>query len=126
MSTHEIPRNVKGEGRILYIFSSKALIYTAVGGVFGFIINIIVSIFINSWIASMILTAIPAALGYVIATFKVPDLTKFEITKKTGGENIDDVIKRAIQFKLKSKNKIYVYTEGETKDEQSRNNTSNN
>ena len=28
---YQIPRNVKGEGRILYIFSTKALIYTAVG-----------------------------------------------------------------------------------------------
>ncbi len=28
VALHEIPRNVKGEGRILYIFSTKALIYT--------------------------------------------------------------------------------------------------
>ena len=28
---YQIPRNVKGEGRILYIFSTKALIYTGVG-----------------------------------------------------------------------------------------------
>jgi hypothetical protein len=28
---YQIPRSVKGEGRILYIFSTKALIYTAIG-----------------------------------------------------------------------------------------------
>lgn len=28
---YQIPRNVKGEGRILFIFSTKALIYTGVG-----------------------------------------------------------------------------------------------
>lgn len=28
---YQIPRNVKGEGRILYIFSTKALIYTGAG-----------------------------------------------------------------------------------------------
>lgn len=28
MGTHYIPRNVKGESRILFIFSSKALLYT--------------------------------------------------------------------------------------------------
>ena len=31
MGTYMIPRNTKGEGRILFIFSTKALIYTAVG-----------------------------------------------------------------------------------------------
>ena len=31
MATHNIPRNVKGEGRILSVFSYKALVYTAVG-----------------------------------------------------------------------------------------------
>ena len=31
MGTYNLPRNVKGEGRILFIFSSKALIYTFIG-----------------------------------------------------------------------------------------------
>lgn len=31
MGTHMIPRNTKGEGRLLFIFSNKALIYTVVG-----------------------------------------------------------------------------------------------
>lgn len=31
MGTYMIPRNTNGEGRILFIFSTKALIYTAVG-----------------------------------------------------------------------------------------------
>ena len=39
-------------------------------------------------------------------------------TKKTGGENIDDVIIRWIKFK-KNNNKVYIYKEEEeTKDEQ--------
>lgn len=29
---YQIPRNVKGEGRILYIFSTKSLIYAGIGG----------------------------------------------------------------------------------------------
>lgn len=32
MGTHMIPRDTKGENRILFIFSTKALIFTAVGG----------------------------------------------------------------------------------------------
>ena len=32
MGTHMIPRDTKGEGRILFIFSTKAMIFTAIGG----------------------------------------------------------------------------------------------
>ena len=43
MRTYEIPRNYKGESRILYIFSTKALIYTiagmGIGLIFYFILN---------------------------------------------------------------------------------------
>ena len=36
MGTYYIPRNVKGESRILYIFSVKSLITTLIGGAIGF------------------------------------------------------------------------------------------
>ena len=64
----------------------------------------------------MIITAIFGSIGFFIGTFKIPDTKKFKFTEKTGGENIDDVIKRAIKFKQK-KNRIYVYKKEETKDE---------
>uniref|UniRef100_UPI00272B6536 hypothetical protein n=1 Tax=uncultured Clostridium sp. TaxID=59620 RepID=UPI00272B6536 len=65
----------------------------------------------------LIITLIFGAIGFGIGTLKVPESTAFEITKKTGGENIDDVILRWIKFK-KNGNKIYVYSaEEETKDE---------
>ncbi len=50
-------------------------------------------------------------IGFAIGTFKIPESNSFEITKKTGGENIDEVILRAIKFKLK-KNRIYLYKGG--------------
>ena len=56
-----------------------------------------------------------ALIGFSIATFKIPNTTAFEFTKKTGGENIDDVIRRWIRFKMKNKHKIYIYTEEEIK-----------
>ena len=107
MQSYYIPRNYKGEGRILYIFSTKAIIYTAIGAGVGLIFY-----FIFNWIGwnivGIIIDIIFAAIGFSIATFKVPEIKNFEITKKTGGENIDDVIKRWIMFK-KKKNKIYIY-----------------
>ena len=54
-----------------------------------------------------------AVIGFAIGTLKVPETNAFEITKKTGGENIDDVIKRAIRFKM-NRNRIYVYDNDNT------------
>ena len=108
MNTYNIPRNVKGEGRILYVFSTKALIYTFVGLCVGLVFNFIFKL-IGLSTVGIILLVVCGVLGFVIATFKVPDTTAFEITKKTGGENIDDVIRRAFKFKMEH-NKIYLYT----------------
>ena len=45
MGTYYIPRNVKGESRILMVFSVKGLIFTAIGAVVGLIFYMIFSIF---------------------------------------------------------------------------------
>lgn len=111
MATHEIPRNVKGEGRILYIFSTKALIYTVIAAIIGLVFR---WIFVQMGLASvgLVVLGIFALIGFAIGTFKVPELGSMAFTKKVGGENIDDVIKRAIKFKMK-KNRIYVYAKEE-------------
>ncbi len=106
MGTYNLPRNVKGEGRIL-IFSYKALIYTAVGVFIGYLISLIFKI-IGLAIVGYIVMGILGLIGFIIGTFKMPESNAFEITKQTGGENIDDIIKRAIKFKM-NKNKIYIY-----------------
>ena len=115
MQTHEIPRNYKGEGRILYIFSTKGLIYTCIGAAIGLVFYFIFKL-LGLSVLGIIITVIFAAIGFAIGTFKVPESNAFDITRKTGGENIDDVIVRWIKFK-KNGNKIYVYKpEEETKD----------
>ena len=120
MGTYNLPRNVKGEGRILFIFSTKALIYTAIGAVVGLIFYGIFSL-LNFTIGGLIAIGIFGLIGFIIGTFKMPESTAFEITKKTGGENIDDVIIRGIKFKMQ-KNRIYVYEESKeerTKEQES-------
>ena len=66
----------------------------------------------SSFIASAITIGVFALIGFAIGTFKIPESQSFEITKKTGGENIDEVILRAIKFKRKKK-RIYIYKGGE-------------
>ncbi len=122
MGTYNLPRDVKGEGRILFIFSAKALVYTAIGGACGLPFYLIFSL-LSMNVVGIIFIAIFGLIGFVIGTFKMPDSNNFKITQKTGGENIDDIIRRGIKFKMK-KNRIYVYEsdieedkEEETKDE---------
>ena len=43
MGTYNVPRNVKGEGRILFIFSTKSLITASIGGAVGLIFYFIFS-----------------------------------------------------------------------------------
>ena len=107
MGTYNLPRNVKGEGRILFVFSAKALVYTTIGGACGLPFYLIFSLFSMN-IIGLIFICVLGLLGFIIGTFKVPESNNFKITQKTGGENIDDVIKRWIKFK-KQKNKIYIY-----------------
>ena len=107
MGTYNLPRNVKGEGRILFVFSTKALIYATIGAVVGLPFYLIFSI-LNLNIVGIIAILLFALIGFAIATFKVPEISSIQATKKVSGEEIDDVIKRFIKFKSQH-NKIYVY-----------------
>lgn len=115
MGPYSIPRNVKDEGRILFIFTGKSLIYTAIGAVIGVFINMILSA-LGVKLIGLIFIAILGFIGFGIGTFKMPNIGSFAFTKKVGGEPIDEIILRAIKFKNK-KNKIYVYDKEDTKDE---------
>lgn len=111
MGTYNIPRNVKGEGRLLFIFSTKSLIYTAISGAIGLPFYFLFSA-LQMTIIGIIIVALFGLIGFFIGTFKFPEIGAFQFTKKVGGENIDDVIVRAIKFRKKGK-RIYLYTKEE-------------
>ena len=110
MGTYNLPRNVKGEGRILFVFTGKSLIYSVVAGGIGWLVFYLLFAALNMHMVGIGITVFFALIAFSIGTFKIPNLTKFEFSKKTGGENIDDIIRRAIRFRTKGK-KIYVYKE---------------
>ena len=95
-------------GRILYIFTTKSLIYATGGGFIGLLFFYLFSAF-GMTIIGMITAALFALIGYGIAMLKIPDSSSFEVTRKLGGEKIDDVILRYFKFKNKKK-RIYMYT----------------
>lgn len=121
MGTYYVPRNLKGESRILYVFSMKALIYTGIGAGIGLIFLLIFSLCGLTVVGLVILLTL-ALLGFMIGTFKMPEIRGASATKKIGGEAIDDIIKRFIKFNYdiniinyKKKKKIYTYID--TKEE---------
>ncbi len=114
MSSYNIPRNVKGEGRILYVFSTKALIYTFIGMIVGTLFHFIFSMLGMETLGIFFIVGF-GAIGFAIATFKIPDTTTFQFTRKTGGENIDEIIKRYVKFKMQKK-KIYVFDKDRTEE----------
>lgn len=113
MGTYNIPRNVKGEGRILFVFSGKSMIYSAIGAGVGLPFYLIFSSFKMNMVGIIIMSVL-ALIGFVIGTFKFPEFAGIKFTKTVGGENIDDIIKRAVKFKTKGR-KLYLYTKEEEK-----------
>ena len=107
MGTYNVPRNVKGEGRILFIFTTKSLIYSAVGVGVGLIFYLIFKL-MSLTVVGIAMVVLCASIGML----KVPNIGILKATKVVGGENVDDVIKRAIKFKQK-RNKIYIYDDKE-------------
>ena len=118
MGTYNLPRNVKGEGRILFIFTPKSMIYTVIGVAIGLIFYAIFAI-LKLKMVGVIFVVLFALIGYAIAMLKVPSLGISKTSKKIAGEKLDDIIKRAIMFKRKQ-NRIYIYDnqEVETNDKQ--------
>ncbi len=102
MGTYNIPRNVKGEGRILFIFSVKSLIYSAITGLVGLPFYFLFSA-LKMDLVGIISVILFALIGFTIGTFKIPEIAGLKFTKLVGGEGIDDIIKRAILFKKKRK-----------------------
>ncbi len=115
MGTYYIPRNVKGETRILYIFTIKALITTMAGAMIGIIFYFIFSM-LNLKIVGIVITIILSLLGYGIGMIKIPTLAGLPITKKIGGDPLSEIILKF--FKFRSNKKIYTYVQIEKEEEE--------
>lgn len=107
MGTYYIPRNYKGETRILYIFTVKSLITTAIGALIGSIFFFIFSAMAMKMVGIITMAAF-ALIGWAVGALKIPTIVAIPITKKIGGEPLGEIIMRYIKFR-KSR-KIYTYT----------------
>lgn len=110
MGTYYIPRNYRGESRILYIFTVKSLITTAVGAMIGAMFWALFKA-LGMNMVGIIIMAFFALIGFAIGALKIPTIVAFPITKKIGGEPIGEIILRYMKFK--KNRKMYVYTKEE-------------
>ena len=112
---YNIPRKTKGESRFFNVFSTKALIETVIFGAIGLMISYPIGALINHKVIALIVTVIFGGIGFIISSFKIPESNNFELTRKAGGEYIDQIILRYLKFK-KRKNRIYTYYVDDKKD----------
>lgn len=106
--SYYVPRSVKGEGRLLYIFTIKSFAVTLAFGLVGVLFYFLLKSFIKiSIMGAIIIIAIFAAIGYALSAVTIPDSPAMGPLRKAGGENIGAMIIRAIMFR--SKKKIYLY-----------------
>ena len=118
--TYYVPRSVKGESRLLYIFTIKSFVTTVAFGLFGLLLWTIGSSIVSAiqraagitpggggLIPSLIFTAIFAAIGFGFGALKIPDIPIMGKFRKAGGENLTDITFRFITFRRKKK--IYMY-----------------
>ena len=113
---YNIPSNTKGEGRFFYVFSTKALIVTSVMAGMAFFLFKLIGDLIGFSALGVIGALIFGLIGFAVTSFKIPDSNNFEITRKAGGEYLDQIIIRYIKFKMQ-KNKIYTFFTEEKNDE---------
>ena len=111
-NTYFVPRNVKGESRILYIFTVKSFLFTLAFGVVGFLIWQLISsiLAIDNVFAMLICTAIFAGIGYLIGALKIPDSPLMGVFRKAGGEYLSDIIFRFMTFTRRKKIYLYNYS----------------
>lgn len=110
MGTYYIPRNYRGESRILYIFTVKSLITTAIGAMIGSVFFFVLKS-MNMTPIGLGIMAFFALIGFAVGAFKIPTIVAIPITKKIGGEPIGEIILRYAKFR--KTRKMYVYTKEE-------------
>ena len=114
MRSYLIPRNVKGETRILTYFTPKSFLFTVCGILIGTVFFFIFSL-LTLKITGIVILLIISLISFGIGALKIPETNAFAFFKDTGGEHIDDILWRYIKFKgikiigLRGSKKIYVY-----------------
>lgn len=114
--SYMIPRDTKGEGKILMIFSKKAFLWTIGLATIGLCTIYPICLMFRATLVGIGGVLALGGIGFIIGTFKMPNSQNFEILRKTGGEDIDEILIRLFKFKKGGK-RVYSYYVGGNEDE---------
>ena len=114
--SYMIPRNTKGEGKILMIFSKKSFLWTIGCATFALCTIYPICSIIKLGLIGLVSVLLFGLIGFIIGSAKMPNSQNFEILRKTGGEDIDEILIRLLKFKKGGK-KVYLYYTGGNEDE---------
>ena len=114
--SYTIPRDTKGEGRILMIFTKKSFLWTLACACVGLVTIYPICSLLGFSVIGLIGVLIFGIIGFCIGALKMPNSQNFEILRKTGGEDIDEILIRLYKFKKRGK-KIYLYHTGGNENE---------
>lgn len=111
--THEIPVDSKSETRLLVIFSLRALATTAIGIIIGLFVGaMLMNVFSTALIVFSIVFGV---IGFIVGTFKIPEIKRIPITKETAGMYSYEAVFEYLKFKRRRK--LYVYSKTKSTDE---------
>lgn len=105
--SYYVPRSVKGETRLLYIFSIKSFITTLAFALVGAGIWYLLFLIGLGHIPGIIITIVLGVIGYVFGAVNIPDVPAMGKLRKAGGENIADIAIRFLFFRRKKR--LYLY-----------------
>lgn len=105
--SYYVPRSVKGESRILFIFTVKSFLLTVVFGLIGALISYIIQGLGASLFLGLGTILLLGGFGYALGSIIIPDSPTMGVLRKAGGENLFDILLRIMTFK--GKKKIYMY-----------------
>lgn len=114
--SYMIPRDTKGEGKILMIFSKKSFLWTIACAAVALVTIYPIFLILGYKLIGMIGVLLFGLIGFAISTFKMPNSQNFDIMRKTGGEDIDEILLRLIKFKKGGK-RVYLYYTGGNENE---------
>lgn len=106
--SYSVPRSVKGESRILNVFTVRSFATTVIVGLIGAGIWFFGGNYFNiSLTTGLIITAIFGGIGFALGTLTIPDIPAVGPLRKAGGEKVLDILLRFVFFRRKKK--IYMY-----------------
>ena len=114
--SYTIPRDTKGEGRILMIFTKKSFLWTVGCAAFGLVTIYPICAILGASLIGLVGILVFGLIGFIIGAMKMPNSQNFEIFRKTGGEDLDEILLRLYKFKKGGK-KLYLYYTGGKEDE---------